>query len=368
MKLLVQVGNLGSSIIDHLIRPITRANNVESVLLVCRRPGVEIPKIEYHCPPNVISRFAPTAIGYEFLSLLYLSIFRKPASVSGYLLFPHGLIAFVIGKLTGRPIILSLIAGPYELYTKGSFEGFDFRNPPPWYGRLFLKLLKHSAIVTTTGTFTKEFLLRQGIEADKIYPLVNPPNESRFYPASLPKRYDVVAVSSLILIKHIEVLLYAISEVKARYTGIRVCVVGDGPLKEELTKLAASLDLAENVDFVGFQKDVAHYYNSSRVFVHTSEREGFPNVFLEASMCGIPCVVANSGDIMDIARDGWNCIVIPDYRDYKAFAGAILRLLEDHTLYCEISKNALKSVQELSRQEIASTWERILERCHKPRP
>ena len=128
MKVLVQVGNLGSSIIDHRVRPITQAANVNQVLLVCRRPGPEIPKLEYHCPPRLVSRLAPVAIVHEFFTLLRLSVFRRPNCILGHLLFPHGLMAFVVGKLTRRRIILSLIAGPIELYALGSPLGVEFAN------------------------------------------------------------------------------------------------------------------------------------------------------------------------------------------------------------------------------------------------
>jgi len=56
MKVLAQAGNLGGSIIDHLMRPLAQAEKAEKVLLICRRPGPEIPKLEYHCPPKFTSR------------------------------------------------------------------------------------------------------------------------------------------------------------------------------------------------------------------------------------------------------------------------------------------------------------------------
>ena len=362
MKILVQVGKLGSSVIDHLMRPLAQAKNVQKVLLICRHSGPEIPKLEYHCPPKFISKYPKLAIVYEFFTLLYLSIFKRPNCIIGYLLFPHGLMAFLVAKLTRRPVIVSPIAGPIELYSiKGSLS-VESTKPLPNRGQLLLKILKHSDAVTTTGSVTREFLIRQGVKGDKIYPIINPPNDSRVHPMEIPKIYDVVSVGRLAPVKHVEVLLHAISRVKEKYQNIKVCIVGDGPCKAELLKLAIELGVNGNIDFVGYQKDVAYYYNSSKIFVHTSEREGFPNVFLEAMLCGISSVISNCGDITDIAQDSFNCFVIPKYNDYEAFAEAIIRLLGDKELYHKLSQNTLNTARSLSVEEVARKWETILDR------
>jgi len=364
MKVLVQAGNLGSSVIERLIHPIARAENVSRILLVCRHPGPKIPKVEYHSTPEFISRVAPFAIVYEFFTLLYLSISRKPKCILGYRLFPHGLMAFIVAKLTGKPVIISLIAGPVELYAIGSPLGVDLTKPLPRLNRILLNVLKYSDAVITTGSFTKNFLVRQGVEESKIYPLIsiNPPSDSRVQPMELPKLYDVVLIARLAPIKHIEVLLRVASIVKERYGNIKVCIVGDGPCRGELEKLANELELDNNVDFVGFQRDVAHYYNSAKIFVLTSEREGSPTAFLEAMICGLPCIVSNCGDITDIAQDGFNSLVIEKYDDHEGFAQAIIRLLEDEELYRSLANNALETAKALPMDKTTQAWKSLLDR------
>jgi glycosyltransferase involved in cell wall biosynthesis len=150
-------------------------------------------------------------------------------------------------------------------------------------------------------------------------------------------------------------------EVKKKYPDIKACIVGDGPRKLELTRLAGELGVTENVTFTGFQKDVPYYYNSSRIFIHTSETEGFPNVVLEAMMCGLPCVISNCGDIVDLAKDGFNSLVIQNYSDYQGFAKAICNLLEDEELYGNISRNALKSVEAISIENVTCQWKLLLD-------
>jgi glycosyltransferase involved in cell wall biosynthesis len=364
MKVLVQVGNLGSSIIERLIRPIAGVKKVKKIVVISRRPGPKIPKVEYCSPPKFISRSAPLAIIYEFFTLLYLSISKRPGFILGYLLFPHGLMAFIVAKLTRRPVIVSLIAGPVELYAVGSPLGIEFTKPLPRLGRILLRVLKRADAVVTTGSFTKSFLISRGVEESKIYPLigVSPPVDPRLHPAKTPKLYDIVLIARLAPVKRIEVLLHTTSIVREKYENIKVCIVGDGPCRGELEALADELGLNDNVDFAGFQRDVAYYYNSARIFVLTSEREGFPTVFLEAMKCGLPCIVSNCGDITDIAQDGSNSLVIQKYDDHEGFARAIIRLLEDKELYRKLARNALETTKALPVEKAAQAWQSLFDK------
>ena len=359
MKVLVQVGNLGGSVLDRLIRPIARIENVDMVLVVCRKPGPAIPKLEYHYPPGFSSKFAPTSAVHEFFTLLHLAISTRPNCILGYLLFPHGLMSFIVAKLTRRPVIISLIAGPIEV--ENPLRAILHRTSP-WVDKIFLQILDRSDAVVTTGSFTKSFLIRQGLKESKIHPItgISPPDDGRVRFMELPKIYDVVSIARLSPEKHIEVLLHAVLKVKEVYDNIKVCIVGDGPCRAELVKLADELGLNDNIDFPGYQKDVAYYYNSSKIFVHTSEREGFPNVFLEAMICGIPSVISNCGDITDVARDGFNCLIIDKYDDYEGFARSIIRLLEDEELYRMLAQNAFKTAKAHPIEKATEAWQSLL--------
>jgi glycosyltransferase involved in cell wall biosynthesis len=359
--ILLQAGRLGPSVIDHLVTPFALARNTKKVLVFCHRKGFDIPNVEYYCPPSLIAKFFPGATIYEAMDLFFNALTHKYANIMGLYVSPHGLIAYVIAKLTGKSIIISLIAGRAELYTKGSLNGISYDSSPiPWYGKLFLYVLKRSHAVVTTGNVTKDFLVKQGVKAEKIYPIISPGNRSRFRKTNLSKSYDLISVGYLYIVKHHEVLLQATAEVKKTFPNIKVCIVGDGHRKEELKRLANELGIQTNVEFVGYQKDVSYYYNSSRIFVHSSETEGFPNVFLEAMMCGLPCVVSNCGDITDIARDGYNSIVIQNFDDFKSYAKAICTLLQDSELYANLSQKALETTESLSIESVTHQWESIL--------
>lgn len=365
MKILILTGNLGYSVIDHLINPLAQSNNIKDILIICRRPGPNIIKVKYICPPNIIAHFSLIAIIYEYLSLFILALFSSTTFIIGYLLIPHGLIAFALAKITGKRIGISLIAGPFELYKLSHGPlGIDYNKPLSFIGKFMIDVMKKSDFIITTGSVTKRFLIKHGIDDFKIYSMINPPNITHFYPRTIAKKYDVISVASLIPLKHHEVLLKASSLVQKRFPNIKICIVGNGPEINQLMRLSEELKIKSNVDFVGFQKDVNQFYNSSRIFVHTSEREGFPNVVLEAMMCGLPCVVSDCGDITDLAKDGINSLVIQKFNDYEGYANAIIRLLEDKELYQKLSQNALNTMEALSSADVTHKWELILDKVN----
>jgi glycosyltransferase involved in cell wall biosynthesis len=107
---------------------------------------------------------------------------------------------------------------------------------------------------------------------------------------------DVVFVGRLIKDKNVDVLIKAISLIKMEMQDIRCVIVGDGPEKGKLIKLANELRVEDNIKFTGFLEnhdDVIAYMKSSKVFVLPSTREGFGIVALEANACGLPVVTTN---------------------------------------------------------------------------
>ena len=104
--------------------------------------------------------------------------------------------------------------------------------------------------------------------------------------------------------------LQALAEVRARNPRIRfrALLVGDGPRREDLRRVAASLGLADRVHLLGIRRDVAEIIAASDVFVLPSLNEGLSQALLEAMALGVPVIATDVGGTADAVvpgRTGW---------------------------------------------------------------
>ncbi len=82
----------------------------------------------------------------------------------------------------------------------------------------------------------------------------------------------------------------AFAKVASAFPNLRLKIVGQGSLEQDLKQLSIDLNIAERVDFEGFQKDMIPYYLHAKATVLTSLYEGFPNVLVESITLGTPVI------------------------------------------------------------------------------
>ncbi len=136
----------------------------------------------------------------------------------------------------------------------------------------------------------------------------------------------------------------------------KLIIVGDGPERESVERLAAELDVLDRVALAGHADDVRAYYALADVLALPSHSEGSPLVLLEAMAAGVPVVATKVGGVPEIVVDGTSALLVAA-RDPRAFAVALERVLADAQLMQALSANALKR----SRQEFSpETYARSL--------
>jgi glycosyltransferase involved in cell wall biosynthesis len=128
------------------------------------------------------------------------------------------------------------------------------------------------------------------------------------------KVYDLLYAGRFSEHKRVDMLLKALSKVREEIPGTRCCIIGDGPEREWLGKLAKELGIEEGVDFVRFlerEEDLIAGMKSSKIFVLPSTREGFGMSALEANACGLPVVTVRSemNAASDLVENGLNGLV-----------------------------------------------------------
>jgi len=126
----------------------------------------------------------------------------------------------------------------------------------------------------------------------KIYNPVAPPSDAEL--RSKNKRFDdsilIISVGRLDPQKNPTLLIEAFARVSSNNEKVKLLVIGDGILREELEILSNKLGVSERVRFAGFVSNPYSYLADSDIFVLTSNYEGLPTVIIEALYCGLPIV------------------------------------------------------------------------------
>lgn len=120
----------------------------------------------------------------------------------------------------------------------------------------------------------------------------------------------------------------AFTVISSDYPGLRLKIVGQGSLEETLKKKAAALNLADRIDFEGYQTDIIYYYLHAKATMLTSLYEGFPNVLVESIALGTPIISfdCHSGP-REIIIQGKNGYLVNN-RDVNDFSIKLKILLE----------------------------------------
>jgi glycosyltransferase involved in cell wall biosynthesis len=134
-------------------------------------------------------------------------------------------------------------------------------------------------------------------------------------------------------------LIRSFKIVNDKFPNTKLILVGDGPLENDCIQLVKELKLEAKVRLEGYQRDSRSYYKKFDIFVLSSHYEGMPYALLEAMSMGIPAVGTDVVGIKDLVVHGETGYLVPE-EDFEAFAGAIIKLIENPEYLIKYSLNA----------------------------
>lgn len=154
-------------------------------------------------------------------------------------------------------------------------------------------------------------------------------------------------------------LIEAFAQVQKEIPGIKLLIVGDGPLKKSLQSTVNSQQMEDKVIFAGYRDDIPELLDLMDVFVLPSLDEGLPMVILEAGACKKPVIASSVGAISKIIDHNLNGLLVqPGNND--ALAKAIIFVLGNEPRARLMGENIFEKVKnDFSARKMADEYLKI---------
>ncbi|MFD1609366.1 glycosyltransferase [Oceanobacillus luteolus] len=159
-----------------------------------------------------------------------------------------------------------------------------------------------SKVIALSHGVKNNVVSRYKVEADKIEVIYNPVDVKQIQKSidtgKLKQNHEsiftgeekvIISAGRLVDDKDQQTLIKAFTKVREQIPA-KLVILGEGELEAKLKTLAANLNIADDVHFLGFQENPYIYFAKSDVFVLTSKREGFGHVLAEALATKTPIV------------------------------------------------------------------------------
>ncbi len=182
------------------------------------------------------------------------------------------------------------------------------------------RLMRRGDLFLAVSDALRNQAVSRGFPAARTFTHYNGVDLTRFYPGEGGDVATILHVGRLVEKKGTALLLRAFAEVSAAHPKARLAIVGDGPLRAGLERLAGELGLAEAVKFPGAltAEEVAELMRGAAMLVAPSriardgDSEGLPNVVVEAMASGLPVVASDHGGIAEALADGHSGFLVPE--------------------------------------------------------
>jgi len=244
--------------------------------------------------------------------------------IDAHFFYPDGVAAVRVARMLGKPVIVTARGSDINLYTR------DF----PRIRQRIVEAARHADGVVAVSVALKEKMVALGVPAHSIIVLRNGVDLQQFQPlerAPLRTAYNVertclVSVGNLVSNKGHDVIIRAMPALP----NCELLIVGDGPERLALEDLRAQCNVCDRVRFLGAvpHQRMREIYNLADLLVLATEREGWPNVLLEAMACGTPVVATAVGGIPEIMTAAAAGRMVKT-RSVEGFVEAICKTLAD---------------------------------------
>lgn len=175
--------------------------------------------------------------------------------------------------------------------------------------------------------------------------------------------FTLINVARLDWKKNHACLLRAVAQARRKVPDLYLWLLGDGPERENLQRLACKLNIQSCVQFAGQRRDVGDWLAQADLFVLSSFTEGLPVSLMEAMASGLPFIVTDVGDMPEIARSsGAGTVVESDHPE--ELAEAIVQAASQREELVETGRRARKYYEEhFTPSQMVASYTRLYQDC-----
>jgi len=283
---------------------------------------------------------------FAFLYVLsHIKEFRDYDIMNTHFAVPNGPLGLLLSRLLGIPNVLTIIGGDiYDPTKKSSPHRSKFM-------RLVNSVVMNSADKVVAISSDTKMRAEKYYKIRKPITVINygfsiPHNNGTHGPSQFPLdhgHYDLISVGRLVKRKGFEFL---ISSLKGLPSNVRLLIVGDGPMENQLKNLARREKVNDRVFFLGYKprEQVYEYLKDADCFVLSSLHEGLGIVVQEAMYMGLPIVSTDNGGQVDLIKDSRNGLLVQP-GDVNGLTCAIKKVFSDRTLARAFGRNNRKDIK-----------------------
>ncbi|HUJ78832.1 MAG TPA: glycosyltransferase family 4 protein [Nitrospiria bacterium] len=298
--------------------------------------------------PSLVRRLSPWRDAAALLAMCRLIRAFKPHIVHTHT-SKAGALGRVAARLCGVPLVVHTPHGHIFYGYYGRLLSACAVAAERWLGRMT------DALIALTEAGRQEYLERRIAPSERLHAVhsgIQLVSDDRGRPTLAAARRDlgllarepvIGILGRLVPIKGHRYLIEALPAVLKEFPSALLLVVGEGPERDSLASLAASLGVSGQIRMIGARSDLLRYVAACDVIVQPSLNEGMGRTVLEALVMGKPVIASQVGGLPDLIVHGRNGLLVPPASP-SALAHAICSLCWDPVRLRRMSGEARRSV------------------------